>query len=117
MNIQTMLHEEIADKIQRLSEMNPQDEDYKATADVLAKLLDRAIEMKKVDITHEENLQQMKETRRDNLIKSCLQGAGIIIPAGVAIWGALYSWHWERTDTITSGPGREFTKAILRFKK
>ena len=30
MNIQTKLHEEIADKLERLSQMNPEDENYKA---------------------------------------------------------------------------------------
>lgn len=117
MNIQTKLHEEIADKLERLKQMNPEDEDYKATTDALTKLIDRAIEMEKLEIEHEDKLQQMEEDRKDRFVKNCLQGAGIIIPVGVTIWGALYSWKWERTDTITSLPGREFIKSILHFKK
>lgn len=117
MNIQTKLHEEIADKLERLNTMNPEDEDYKATTDALTKLIDRAIEMEKLEIEHEEKLQQMEEDRKDRFVKNCLQGAGIIIPVGVTIWGALYSWKWERTDTITSLPGREFIKSILHLKK
>lgn len=117
MNIQTKLHEEIANKLELLEGMNPQDEDYKATADVLAKLIDRAIEMERLEIEHEEKLQQMEDDRKDRIVKNCLQGAGIIIPVGVTVWGALYSWKWERTDTITSVPGREFIKSILHLKK
>ena len=117
MDIQIKLHEEIEDKLERLSQMNPENDDYKATMDALTKLVDRAIEMERIDIEHEEKLQQMDDDRKDRLVKNCLQGAGIIIPVGVTIWGALYSWKWERTDTITSLPGREFIKSILHLKK
>lgn len=117
MDIQTKLHAEIADKLERLSQMNPENDDYKATTDALTKLVDRAIEMERLDIEHEEKLQQMNDDRKDRIVKNCLQGAGIIIPVGVTIWGALYSWKWERTDTITSLPGREFIKSILHLKK
>lgn len=128
MNIETLLHEEIGRELQDLQGLEPGTEEHDARVNTLAKLVDRSIEMERLSIEHEDKietrefenefrLKQMEEDRKDRFVKNVLQATAIGLPLVVTVWGAVYSWKWERTDTITSGPGREFMKSILRIKK
>ena len=81
MRNQTMLHDEIESELKNLGTMDCGSEDYKVAVDGLTKLLDRAIEMEKLDISQEEadanrfnefemktlQLEEEKKTRRSNI--------------------------------------------------
>ena len=119
MNIQTKLHEEIADKLERLSQMNPEDENYKATTDVLTRLIDRAIEMDKIDadrlereqIRNDERVtkqESAKDEKRSRLIDKIIMASGIVIPAVLTVWGTNKSLKFEETGTVTTIMGRVF---------
>lgn len=149
MNIDKMLNEEIADGIVALGKMQKGSQEYGDLVGDLTKLIDRAIEMERLDndiVNKDEtreleaervkleaerlkldlerlkneirNLDEAREDeRKDRLIKNCLTGVSIGTSAALFIWGAMYAWHWERTDTLTSTPGKEIVKAMFRLKK
>ena len=112
MNIQTLLHEEIAKQLTELKGMDAGTEEYKMAVDNLTKLTDRAIEMEKLDI----ETRDKKEERVDRIIKNCLAGAGISIPTLVTIWGTLKSLKFEETGTVTTIMGRGFINKLLPKK-
>ena len=123
MRIDSLLETELQDEFESLSRMDKGTEQYKATVDGLTKLMDRAIEIDKLDAAAEERksekelkLQQANEERKDRIVKNCLTAAGIIIPTVVTIWGTLASFKFEQEGTVTTIMGRGFINKLLPKK-
>lgn len=127
MSIETLLHEEIQAEFEELKAMEVGSEKHKYTVDSVAKLYDRAIEMRKFDVETqakekereiELNLkqEQMKEERNDRRWKNALTAAGIAIPTAVTIWGTIKSMEFEKEGTITTIMGRGFIQKLLPKK-
>lgn len=127
MSIETLLREEIADELEQLKKMEVGTDAYRTTVDGLTKLVDRAIEMEKIDIESQEKvdnreiendlkLKQMEEDRKDRLVKNCIAVAGIVIPSALTIWGTLKSFKFEEEGTVTTIMGRGFINKLLPKK-
>ena len=128
MKIETMLHDGIEDGFNELKKIQVGTEEYKTTVDGLTKLLDRAIEIDKIDseiqmmplkneIENNIELKKIANDRKDRIIKNCLTAASIVCTAGITVWGSLKSWKFEETGVVTSGPGREFMRRIFHSMK
>ena len=127
MKIETLLHEEIESEFECLKELEIGTEQYKITVDELVKLVDRAIEIDKLNLEAEEKaknrekdndfkLQQMEEERKDRLIRNCISAAGIVIPSLLTIWGTLKTFKFEQEGTVTTMIGRGFINKLLPKK-
>lgn len=127
MKIETLLHEEIVDEFGNLSKIEVGTDEYRTAVDGVAKLLDRAIELEKLDIETKreaENqefeqqikLEQMREDKKDRKVKNVLTGVSIGAPLAVTIWGTLKSIKFEETGTITTIMGRGFIQKMLPKK-
>lgn len=123
MSIQTLLNEEIKNEFNDLKKMELGSETYKVTVDGLTKLVDRAIELKKIDVEQNENyenrqieLSKIEDDRKDRFVRNVLTGAGIIIPTAVTIWGTIKSINFEKEGTITTIMGRGFIQKLLPKK-
>lgn len=123
MSIQTLLNEEIKNEFNDLKKMELGSETYKVTVDGLTKLVDRAIELKKIDVEQSENyenrqieLSKIEDDRKDRFVRNVLTGAGIIIPTAVTIWGTIKSINFEKEGTITTIMGRGFIQKLLPKK-
>ena len=102
-------------------------EKCKAATDTLVKLLDRKIEMDKIEVDRknkEATLEmerdfrerQMKEERTDRLVKNIIGAAGIVLPLVVTIWGTVVSLKFEEEGTFTTIMGRGFIQKLLPRK-
>ena len=58
----------------------------------------------------------MEDDKKDRLVKNCLTGASILSGIGVTVWGALKSWKFEETGTVTSTAGRKFINNLFSKK-
>ena len=127
MRIETKLHEEIANELDELSKMQLGSDEYKSTVDGLAKLMDKAIEIDRIDIENREKVEarqdendfrtkQMNEERKDRIVKNAIAVAGILIPTAVTIWGTIKSIEFEKEGTITTIVGRGFINKLLPKK-
>lgn len=127
MDIETLLQQEIESELQTLGGLDPGSNEYKAVVDGVTKLIDRAIEMDKFNIEHEEKisdreferehkLKQMEEEQKDRFVKNLLNGVGIGLPLVVTIWGTLKSLKFEETGTVTTIMGRGFINKLLPKK-
>lgn len=127
MNIETQLHEEIADELENLSKMTIGTEEYRITVDGVVKLVDRAIEMEKLAQSREDQiedknfdrdlrLKQMREEKLDRYIRNGIAIAGIVVPVFVTIWGTYKSFEFEKEGTITTIMGRGFISKLLPKK-
>lgn len=127
MTIETLLNEEIKAEFEELKKIELGTEEYKTTVDGVTKLVDRAIELEKINIEQEtkiENqefdrdfkLKQMERDQKNQLIGNAIAVGGIIIPVVVTIWGTLKSFEFEKEGTITTIMGRGFINKLLPRK-
>ena len=127
MTTEKLLHEEIVVGFQNLSELEVGSEKRKQAVDELTKLVDRAIEMDKLNIDYEEKvknrefeanfkMKQMEEERKDRLVKNGIAIGGIVIPAVITIWGTIKSLRFEQDGTVTTIMGRGFINKLLPKK-
>ena len=116
MKIQTLLNEEIEAEFEKLKDMEKGTEEYKTTVDGLTKLVEKSNEMTKFEIEHDEKVKQMKEEKKDRVIKNVLTACGIIVPTIVTIWGTKASFEFEKEGTITTIMGRGFINKLLPKK-
>lgn len=121
--IEHALHEEIKTSFEDLKSMKLGSEEHKVAVDEVTKLLDRAIEMEKLehdaqDKVEERNikLKQMNEERKDRWWRNGLAAAGLVVPTCVTIWGTLKSFKFEETGTVTTIMGRGFINKLLPKK-
>ena len=125
--IDTMLRDELQREFENLKDMKSGTEEHKVGVDSLTKLLDRAIEMDKLEADVQEKAEnrevdvslkekQMQEDKKDRIVKNCLTTVSLIASVGLTIWGSCKSWKFEETGTITSTAGREFMKKLFHMK-
>ena len=127
MEIKTLLVEEVQDELDNLGALELGSEEYKTTVDGLTKLIDRVIDIEKLEsdskekviIMENENdfkLKQMEEERKDRFIRNGIAVAGIVIPSLITIWGTVKSLKFEEEGTITTIVGRGFINKLLPKK-
>ena len=124
MKIETQLHKEIEDQLNELKKMKVGSEEYKLAVEGITKLMDRAIEIDKMNLDHQEKiesreietdlkLKQMKDEKIDRIVKNMLTLAGIGVPAGLCVWGTIKSLKFEVDGTVTSIVGRGFIQKFI----
>lgn len=127
MNIETLLYDAIETDFERLADDKLSPEDRKATVDELTKLMDRAIEMEKVNNECKDKTEirevdrmlrthQMSDEKKDRLVKNIIGAAGIVLPLMVTIWGTKVSMQFENEETFTTIMGRGFIQKLLPRK-
>ena len=127
MEIKTLLVEEVQDELDNLGALELGSEEYKTTVDGLTKLIDRVIDIEKLEsdskekvvVMENENdfkLKQMEEERKDRFIRNGIAVAGIVIPSLITIWGTVKSLKFEEEGTITTIVGRGFINKLLPKK-
>ena len=129
MKNETMLHEEIKSELEELGKTEVGSDSYKVAIDGIVKLMDRAIEIDKLNSDAEDKIEnreieydlknkQMEEDRKDRKARNAIAIAGIVVPAVVAIWGTFKTIKFEEKGTITTSAGREHTRKLFNlFKK
>ena len=119
MRIEDLLKKEICDDLKVLGDLKLGTDEYKAGADITTKLIDREIELRKLEIEHQEKvesrkaedelkLKQIKENRVDRIIGYVINVAGIVVPVIVTIWGTGVTLRFEQEGTVTTTAGRNF---------
>ena len=126
-NIETLLYEEIDAEFDKLSKLEPGTEQHKAAAETLAKLMDRAIEMDRVESESEDRAaaresemqlkeRQLADEKKDRWWKNIIGVAGVVLPLAVTIWGTNKSLKFEEEGTVTTPIGRGFINKLLPKK-
>lgn len=114
MDAKTLLDEEIKRVHTQMSKLYPDSKEYAEVEDNWVKLMDRKLEIEKLELSKAQAEQQVKEERKSRLIKNAIDIGGIILPLSVTVWGAIVSFKFEETGTITSNMGRKFMDKIIK---
>jgi hypothetical protein len=129
MKNETMLHDEIKAELEELSKLEVGSDEYETAVNGISKLMDRAIEMEKFESDAKERIdskeaeldlkyRQLEEDIKDRKTRNKINIAGIVIPAGITIWGTIKTLKFDQNNIITSTAGKEFTRKIFNmFKK
>ena len=127
MNIEKLLDEEIQSEFECLKDMEMGSDAYKTGVEGLSKLMDRSIELKKIEMECSDSRenkelenamkeQQFEAEQKDRKTRNLITIAGIVVPTMVTIWGTLKTFKFEETGTVTSPLGRGFINKILPKK-
>lgn len=127
MSIKNLLDEEIRSEIEEISKIEVGSEKHKVSVDALSKLLDKSIELDKLDADAQEKYErriaendlkreQIKSEKRDQIAKNVLTGVSVIGGFGLTIWGTCKSLKFEETGVVTSIMGRGFIQKLLPKK-
>ena len=128
MKIEKLLSEEISSELKDLKEMDMGDESYTASVDGLTKLIDKSIEIEKMNIESEEKYESRKfdenykttqliHEKRDSIVKNCISIFGIVVSTSITIWGTLVSLEFEKEGSVTTLIGRGFINKLLPRSK
>lgn len=128
MSIDNLLNVELEDKLEALSKMNPGTEAYKLAVDNITKLLDRSIEINKIDYDRKERKKIREDEAKSKaesdeankkryIIDTIITLIGIAVPASITVWGTKTSFKFEETGSITTIIGRGFIDSIHKLVK
>ena len=117
MSLTTKLNVEIDERFNDLAKLNPTTKEYSTAVDSLTKLMDRAIEIEKIEASEAQNEKQMKDDRKSRIVKNCIDVGSIVLPLAVTLWGVKASLYFEDSNTVTTTVGRKFMDRMFNFKR
>lgn len=116
MHNETLLHDEIRNELEKLRNLEVGTNEHTTAVNDVTKLMDRAIEIDKVNIEHEHNEKARADENKDRIVRHALTFLGIAVPTATAIWGTLKSFKFEETGTVTTIFGRGWLNKLLPRK-
>lgn len=124
-----MLQDEIENELEELGRLEIGSEQYKVTVEGLTKLIDRSIEIDKINFEMDDKIEdretdlevknkQIEEDKKDRKIRNGISIAGLAIPAIITVWGTLKTLKFEEEGTVTTLAGRAHIQKMFNlFKK
>lgn len=127
MGIRALLEEEIQTEFEALNEMEAGSDEYKVTVDGLTKLMDRQIELEKIDVEREVEVKnreienelkqkQLDDERQDRIVRNIIAVCGIAIPAVIQVWGTRSTFKFEEEGSITTSIGKGYINKLFSKK-
>ena len=116
METKKLVHDAVQRGFEQLEEVDLSSDEYKTCVEGLTELVDREIEIRKVEADAEFKTKQAKDEKVDRIVKNVLTGVSIVGGFGLTIWGSLKSWKFEETGIVSNGPGKEFMKKLFHMK-
>ena len=117
MNLTTKLNVEIDERLDDLAKLDPTTKDYSEAVSSITKLIDRALEIEKIEASESQNERQMREDRKSRLAKNLIDVGSIVLPLAVTLWGVKASLYFEDANTVTTTVGRKFMDRLFTFKR
>lgn len=127
MSVKALLDDEIRDEIENLGKVQLGSDEHKIAADALTKLLDKSIEMNKLDLEYQERYEareaenelkqkQIADEKKDRAVKNVMTGVSIIGGFALTIWGTCKTLKFEETGVLTSLVSKGFIQKLLPKK-
>ena len=127
MSVKALLDDEIRDEIENLGKVQLGSDEHKIAADALTKLLDKSIEMNKLDLEYQERYEareaenelkqkQIADEKKDRAVKNVMTGVSIVGGFALTIWGTFKTLKFEETGVLTSLVSKGFIQKLLPKK-
>lgn len=129
MSLKSLLNEEICEELKECKKYQVGSGEYCKTVDGIAKLIDRHIELEKIEIQKDQQknesyqqifendiqTEQLKVDKRDRFVKNVLTGVSVIGGLGVGVWGTIEAIKFEKEGSFTSLVGRDFINNLTKL--
>ena len=116
MRIEELWDEDLVSEMEKLRMTPYDDKSYGTVSDTVSMMMDKKIEIEKFKSEQLFREQQLKEDKKDRLIKNIIGAAGVVLPLAVTIWGTKVSLKFEEEGTFTTIMGRGFVNKLLPKK-
>lgn len=116
MKYKKLLDEEICAELEAMQEMDTISEDYRTTVDGLTKLIDRSIELEKLENSKSNENDKAEFDKIDKILDHSINVIGILIPVALTVWGVKVSFEFEKEGTVTTLMGKGFMNKLLPKK-
>lgn len=127
MKFKSQLSTEIKDELETLGKLQVGSDEHKAAVDSVTKLMDRAIELEKLEVEMEKceidrendcyyKDQELKSNKKARIVREAIDIASIVVPTVVAVWGTLVTLEFEKEGTVTTFAGRSFISKLFLKK-
>lgn len=127
MKFKSQLSTEIKDELETLGKLQVGSDEHRSAVDSVTKLMDRAIELKKLEAEIEKSEidrendcyykdQELKSNKKGRIVKEAIDIANIVVPTVLAVWGTLVTLKFEETGTVTTSAGRSFISKLFLKK-
>lgn len=117
MGNEKLLEEVICDQLEDIKTTAPGSDEYKRKTEDMVKMMDRAIEYRKIENEAKEKEAELEIEKNDRMMRNGITLFSVLSGIGVTVWGAKKSWKFEEIGTVTSQAGREFVKGAVNFFK
>ena len=128
MSVKNLLDDEIRNELENLGKEAIGSDNYKANLDGVTKLLDRKIEIEKLEMEHLDRSDsivnesilkraQLKEEKKDRMIKNGITIGTFVGSAALYVLAFVASTNFEREGTFTTEGGRGALRNLLKIKK
>lgn len=125
-DIKSLLKKEIEAEFLELEKMQIGTDDYKTSVDGITKMIDKSIEISKIeadidskkealDVETDLELKKQKNEHFNKMIVNILSGASIVSGVALTIWGTYKTLKFEETGTVTTTAGRNFINSVVKF--
>ena len=116
MYVNDKLKVEVERELEAIKEMEVGSDKHSAAVDHVTKLVDRVIEMERLEGEEYDKSETRKAEQKNRLIGYIISGLSIGVPALITIWGTKKSFKFEETGTITTQAGRAFISRLFSKK-
>lgn len=114
--IKTLLHEELENEIDKISNMTIGTPEHAKAVESWSKLVNSANEINKTEASIAQTEQQMAEERRSRWVGYGLRLLEIGAPLAMTWAGTKMVLKFEETGTITTTVGRQIIPKLFKFK-
>jgi hypothetical protein len=125
MNAETRLYDEIETLNDKLLTLTPGTDEYDKVFKEYTALLDRAIELHRIEADTEDKaaaresaqaleIQKAKGEKGNRIVQAVINVVGIVLPVVLTVWGTNKSLKFEEEGTVTTTAGRNFMSRLFR---
>ena len=126
-NIETLLNKEIAEELKELDKVELGGDTYKVTVNGISQLVDKSIELKKLEIDKQQReeqreidtqirMQEIENEEKDRKTKNRITVVSIVLPLAVGVGLSYKTFKFEEEGTITSTVGRNIINGLTKLK-
>lgn len=116
-DLKQQLSSEFKTQLENLGKTDVGSDEYKVATDGVTKVADRIIEIEKIENEQALKAQQVKDDKRDKIIRNVIEGTKVVGGFGLAAWAFVASMNFEKEGTLTTQGGRSAINQLLKFIK
>ena len=115
MDTKTNLEKQLKRLYDRLEKLDPESKEYAAVEEACLKMEAQKLEIEKHEASKSQTEKQMKVDRNHRIVGYVIDGAKVLITAGITIGGSLLAWQIEAKGVVPFGFGKKFVDKLTKY--